>query len=357
MNRIDPERDNVRTVLSWSLACARHGADGLRLATAMGRYWMWRGFYSEGRDWLVALLATTREEDASEHRASAYRWAGNFATRQADYGVAQEFHEGSLAIYKQLDDVAGVSNSLTFLGTIARNRGEYGTARALYFEVLEIKRRLADSIGVGRALINLGYLASEQGDYAAARETFQESLSILRELGHWQASHVLYHLGIVSYCESDFVAARGFLEQALNGYQGVENQQGVAECLAVLGIVAHDCGDGDLALVRLKEALALQLKLGDRRNMAESLEAFAAVVSTRAAVDLAARIWGCSERMREDICAPVTPSQRGWHDRQIAAARALRADDLAFDRSWAEGRCMSLDAALRETLGFEATTC
>ena len=43
---------------------------------------------------------------------------------------------------------------------------------------------------------------------------------------------------------------------------------------------------------------------------------------------------GGADRLREEIGAPLRPSDRRRYDRQLAAARADMVDDAAFDRAW-----------------------
>ena len=69
--QLDPEIDNLRAALSWSL---RHApAQCVQMAGALWRYWEARGLFAEGRDWLGrALDAISRAETPVENFA-AYR--------------------------------------------------------------------------------------------------------------------------------------------------------------------------------------------------------------------------------------------------------------------------------------------
>ena len=60
----------------------------------------------------------------------------------------------------------------------------------------------------------------------------------------------------------------------------------------------------------------------------------------------AARIWGVTERLREEIGSPLPPNERPGYTRRVAAARAAHGDDPAFGRAWAEGRAMPLEMAM-----------
>ena len=64
----------------------------------------------------------------------------------------------------------------------------------------------------------------------------------------------------------------------------------------------------------------------------------------------AARIWGAAQRLREEIGAPLPAKDRANHDRDVAAARAVLANDAAFDLAWLEGRAMLLEHAIEYAL-------
>jgi predicted ATPase len=56
LNRLEQEHDNLRAVLRWFIERGEAAA-GLRLGGALWRFWRTRGYLTEGRAWLVELLA------------------------------------------------------------------------------------------------------------------------------------------------------------------------------------------------------------------------------------------------------------------------------------------------------------
>src|ERR1017187_9348844 len=62
--RLEAEHDNVRAALHWSIADHGDPALGLRLACPLGRFWMMRGYYREGRAWLEQALAQPTHADS-----------------------------------------------------------------------------------------------------------------------------------------------------------------------------------------------------------------------------------------------------------------------------------------------------
>src|SRR6188472_2201019 len=56
LERLDADRDNLRAALQW---CVEGGDTqlGLRLAGALARYWMIRGYLVEGQEWFNRFFA------------------------------------------------------------------------------------------------------------------------------------------------------------------------------------------------------------------------------------------------------------------------------------------------------------
>src|SRR5215212_9630298 len=58
INRMEQEHDNLRAALEWSKTASGTDELCLRLAGALGLFWEARGYFSEGRERLSAILAT-----------------------------------------------------------------------------------------------------------------------------------------------------------------------------------------------------------------------------------------------------------------------------------------------------------
>ena len=83
--------------------------------------------------------------------------------------------------------------------------------------------------------------------------------------------------------------------------------------------------------------------------MAWSLEYLARVAGGLGQPERAARLFGAAEALREAIGAPLPPSGRDDHEREVAAARA-HLDEHAFVQALAEGQAMSLEQAIAYAL-------
>jgi predicted ATPase len=390
LDRLEIEHDNVRAALARSTEIFADADTGLRLAAAVARFWLVRGYLAEGRSWFSRLLGAASSVDPAT-RARALNWAGIFAWKQGDYDAANARYDESLAIRRRLGDRKGAGAVLNNQGLLAYEQGDYRSARVLHEQSLAIDRELGDRWGVAVSLIHLASLATMQGDYAtaralndeslatfrelgdrghianairslahlhsqqgdddAARALYEESLAVCRELGDRSGiAGALYGLGVSARHAGDVGSARELLDESVAIYRELGDREGTAKALSALGQVATASGDAASARTMQRESLAIYRGLSDRCGIAAAMEALAATMLASGDAARAARLCAAMERLREDIAAPIAPSERGHYERVVAGARASLADAGAFELAWQQGRAMDLVHAIAYAL-------
>jgi tetratricopeptide (TPR) repeat protein len=372
LERLEIEHDNLRSALAWSSASVegetwkveRPGsstvqsfnsgrstsndpASGLRLAAAIWRFWEVRGLLKEGRNWLAPLLARDLSEQSMGVRSTALNGAGTLALRQGDYAAARALFEDALVILRALDNQTGIASSLNNLGNVAHYEGDYSAARVFHTQSLAIRRELGDPWGIAASLNNLGNVAHEQGDYSAAQSLYEESIEIKSEIGDRRGIAMsLNNLGDLAYERGDNATARSLHEASLAIKRELGDRWGIAMSLKNLGNVASERGEHEVARALHKESLTISSELGDRRGVAYAFEGLAYAVGALGRPVAAARLMGRTQRMREEIGAPVPRTERSRYETRLAAIRAALADDAAFDAAWREGRAMAPEQAM-----------
>jgi non-specific serine/threonine protein kinase len=356
LDRLEAEHGNLRSALAWSSTAHADAAGGLRLAGAVHRFWHMRGHPGEGRRWLDLLLAAAPDQQDPAARAKALRGAGVLALKQTDYPATQALCGESLAICRTLDNRTGIAHSLNTLGCVAWAQGDLASGRALFEEALSIQRELGDEWGIAATLNNLGTVAHVQGDHSAAKALYEEALQINRKTGDLLFVAInLLNLGTQAYQQGDHSAARRLLEESLTVWRKLNNRA-FGNSLRVLGQVALAQGDQRAALALLEEALTLSREVGEREETVRALEALASVSSAMGQAGRAARVWGFSQRMREELGAPLAPVDKPRFASEVAAARAALGDDVAFDSAWQDGRRMTLDEAVLHALDVDGAS-
>ena len=388
LDRVEAEHDNLRAGLTFAASPGADSVSGLRLAAGISLFWSVRGYFTEGRSWLSAMVDAVPDGVADEIRATALNEAGYIAWQQSDYAASRGLLERSLAIRRSLGDRNGVANSLIVLGLIAKDQNQYEHARSLQEESLSILRELGDRRGAAVALANLATISGELGHFSTARAQFAESSEIFRVLGDEQNIAMSLHgIGYFAYQEGDYATAQAHQEQSLALWRELGDRRGVALALGNLGLTVAAKGDHARARLLQEESLEIRKELGDRRGIAIALSDLGEVftdqgdhVRARAlyreslsisrpigdrlcvvcaleglAASLgepsrAASLWGGAERLRHEINVPLPPSKRSRYDIQVAKARAASGADAAFDQAWQQGQAMTTEDIIEYAL-------
>ncbi|MDQ5850641.1 MAG: hypothetical protein M3380_00960 [Chloroflexota bacterium] len=157
----------------------------------MWELWSRRGYLSEGRRWLAAVLARSEAEPASRDarhlRAKALSAAGNLAVYQFDAVAGQALLEESLARFQVLGDTWWIAYVLLNLGDSAGLQGDHARAMSLLEESMGLFRRLGDRWGIAWALEFSARGLAASTDPVDARDRHDRALVLQEEsLAHFR---------------------------------------------------------------------------------------------------------------------------------------------------------------------------
>jgi non-specific serine/threonine protein kinase len=344
--RLEAEHDNLRAALAWSLRGGFAGL-GLQLAGALWRFWVMRGYVTEGRRWLEQVLSHGDAASAPMSlRARAHNGAGNLAWWQGDFARAHAQLVEALALRRTLGDKVGIAGALNNLGIVAYLRGDLAQALAQCEESLGIFRALGDRWGSATSLHNLGLVMQEQGAFAQAQALHTESLALRRALGDRQGiANSLGGLADVAYLQDNVVGAQPVYEESLALFRELGDTQGVVASLASLGNVNLRQGAYARARDLLEESLALLREIRDDSRLAATLEGFARLAGAQGQPVRGAQLWGAVDALRQVVGKPRPPSEQGIYDQDITTVRGALGT-AAFERAWAAGGALPLDEAI-----------
>jgi predicted ATPase/DNA-binding CsgD family transcriptional regulator len=350
LRSLEADHGNLRAALTW---CVEHNAAelGLNATGLLGWFWTTRGYISEGRARLQALLALPTKT-APHLRAEALRVAGMLALSQSDYTAARALFEESLSIRRQSTDQAGLVGPLSGLGAATMQLGLHAIAKASFEEALAIQTTMDDKVGMSESFNSLANLAHNRGDLATARALYEMSQELNREVGY-RVDVVLHNLGVLAEEEGDLATARLRFEESVAIKRAVSDSNGLALSLAKLGQVMAASGDLEAAHRLLSESLAIKHELGDRPGMAYALERFALVAAGHGRPERALRLAGAAAALRESVGSPLDATANAALEAHLdGARRVLRAQ--AADGAWLQGARMSLEEAVEYACSADA---
>jgi predicted ATPase/DNA-binding CsgD family transcriptional regulator len=345
--RLEREHDNLRAALGRLLE--RGEAEiAACIGGAIWRFWLLRGYLSEGSHWLERALAGV--SGMSVARAKALHALGVLASHQGDYMQAKTLVEGSLETWRALGHREGTAEALYSLGLMAHNRGDYDAAITFCEGSLELFREDRNNHGMVLALTMLGLLALYQWNYERATSLCVESLSLSREREDTRGiAGALTNLGIITLEQGNDEQAKALCEESLAIRRQIGDKGGCAHTLAILGRLALKRGEDEQATRYYQESLALRQETGEKEGIAAAMEGLASVAAVRGQTKSAAHLYGAAEALRDTMGAPLPPTERVYHEHIVAAVRA-ELKETAFAQAWAEGRALELSQAMAAAL-------
>jgi predicted ATPase/serine/threonine protein kinase len=355
LERLGLENDNFRAGLEW-LTETGNAEWGLRLATALFRYWEVREYLAEGCDRLDRLLKLTDAGANTKLRMRALFAAGVLTGEQGDYASASALLNESQDIAQALGDKTGVAVSLNALAVFARDRGDVEVAHILFEAALGLWRELGDQKAVARALSNLANVLKLRGEYVRARSLYAECLAIFRELGdRMGVAWSLNYQGDVARDQGDADAARALYEQGLAIFREVDDRWGIAGTLADLGNLAREKGDHATARSLYRESISVFRGLNHRRGIARLLECSACLAAAQLQGERSLRLAGAAAALRQHIGVPLTPVEQARLETSLQGARQALSNKIGAT-AWLEGWALPAERAIEEVLMPEGSS-
>lgn len=155
---------------------------------------------------------------------------------------------------------------------------------------------------VADALSAAGILAFSQSDFVAARAYLDACLVIRREQGSERdLAATLNTLGNVATRQSDYILARALLEESLALWRRAGDSHGEATTLSNLGIVARRQGQFDDATELYEQSLAIRRHIGDHHGTAMTLANLGNVHLDRGEIDVAYEAFDESLAIRRSL--------------------------------------------------------
>jgi predicted ATPase/serine/threonine protein kinase len=232
LDELDRNYENLCTAMRAASTDA--GFDDLRIAAALGHYWLVRGLVSEGSNWLAGAL--DRDDRApAPLLAAAQCAAGILACFAGNYARAEEVASHTLALSPRLVGQRWRARALAILGLALSGEGRFDLALQRQQEAITGGERADDPWGTAFAVNNAANLLALRGSGAAARQLYDRALRIRRDRGDtWGISWSLFRLGSLLAAQGDFDEALSHLDESLAESRSLQYGQGAL--LALLGL-------------------------------------------------------------------------------------------------------------------------
>lgn len=297
LDRCQREFYNFRAALQWAIQGGKAEA-GMRLIFALHRNIEVRGNLAASKE-LAGKLLSLPDENVPPLLKAQFRTAlGRFAWAADEYEEAKRFQNEAREFYEEAGDKVGSGLSDVLIAFINRGDGDIDAAEQRFQRGLEIGRKFRASYLTAAAITGLGSIALDKGDLIKARELKEEGLAIYEQMGdHWVVGLILWGITQVAIAQQDYARAKSALKQWAK--------------------ITHELGNRWI----LSYILDCQAHLAISTNQPE----------------LAARFFGASELLCEQLGGQYSSSEQAEHDKLIIRLKDMLPTD-ELEAAWEEGR-------------------
>ncbi len=308
--RLDFDLENILSAHAWCDSVEGGAERGLRLVSALERYWVNRGQLDLGYRVTQEALARRAGQTRSRARCRALRAAGTIAYFMGRYGDAEGYLDEGLSIAREIGDRDVLAEALWLLGVVSHARGDPARARERLDESLEAARELGDKHLFAWALNSLAELHRSHGDLEQAGPLYEQCLDLARERGDYHDVSTAISLGNLAMVS---IGRRA-------------------------GARAHEL---------LLESLGIGQKIGSKWVVLLALGISAGLSVLLAECERAARFHGAAREQMGRMGFCMEPTDEAFLAPLIAQARQALGD-AAFSEAERAGRALSYEDALAE---------
>ena len=185
---------------------------------------------------------------------------------------AIKYHESSLAILEELDDLSGMSKVVNNLGLVYWAKGDLNHAIECYLRSLVISEEIGDEQHMAITLTNLGNVYSMKGKLDEALEFYQRGLAIKEKLNlKRDIGASLLNLGSIYRLKGELDLALDYYQRGLVLSEELNDKPNIALAILNSGDVHSVRGELNRAMEHFQKAIELYQELGLKQMVALSL--------------------------------------------------------------------------------------
>lgn len=312
--QVEPELENFRTALEWTLTGRGDVLLGQRLAGELGREWAFLTA-AEGLRWIHvaqdAIDATTPLDVVARLDLAEAQLDGVLGLHKASHAAA----ERALGRYREMGDAERIAQAQRHAGRSLVFMGKVAEGEVLLREALSAFRALGARTLTGAALENIAIARNAQGDLAGARAYYTEALAIFRANGAERLTASLAsNLAEAEFRDGNPEAAIKLAEEALASDRRAifGNRTALLTCNMAAYLIG--LGRYDEARARAREALKIARDVYYEVALIWVLQHLAAIAALRPAAD--------EKRQRDDRARAVR--LLAYVDARLGSLEALR---------------------------------
>jgi predicted ATPase len=353
LGRLDAEYDNIRVALNWAQASGAI-SEGLRLATDLEMFWIWRAHIQEPSLALENLLAQPLPAAQIQPAVRGHRLVGMLNWNSSNKIPSETHFKESerLSMLLGPEGKADVAWARHVYQAFVQSTGAQTPAqiRQKYDQLLKVFQEAGDSWGMATMLSDMSRELEQGGDFIGSQQALEQSLRLFRECGDRisasKANVILAYLAVV---HGKYTDARSQLEEILHFYRQAHLYYLIDIPLWLLGVIAVREGDNIRAKSLYTECLLFDQQMGLPRQFAECFIGFASIAIAEQNFERAVQLLSVGEA---NATARVNPLENIDQIELKRLTAILREEfgDAKLETLASRGRAMTVEQAIAYAL-------
>ena len=216
---------------------------------------------------------------------------------EASHARIMKDNKKAIEAYENLAKTSPGNNDIRYiLGNLYLDIGDLGKARTYYSQVLKAEPKNLD------ALIQIGWLEVQSGSPQSGLDPLNRALSLAVEVDNQeQKAQVHQAIGMAYEAMNKFDEALRNLEEARDINLRLGKKAGLANSLVEIANVQSSLGKPEVALAGYTQALNLRREIGAKRDTANTLIAMGMLFLSRGQYDKALQLFKESLQIQRDV--------------------------------------------------------
>ncbi len=292
----------------------------------------------------LRVLSTRLEADY--FRAWYHGLLGLFLGRRGDMVDARSNLERAIELCDGTGEPITGSMARAWLWAIDIAQGEYDRSESDCLALLQRSHATGGVLAVADLLSNIGQIAIGRGDYQEAADLLARNYQTTREHG------LPYFVVLPAIVEAsarrrngEHTRASALLDDIAGLAEGFDNQWMLARIELERGLLAQQTGQLDAASRHVHAALASFFRMGQRPDVAATLDAIGSLARAAESDAEAVRCFAAAAALRNLLGVVPLPTDASLIRAECDDLRSSLGDDL-FRSYWSEGSALSMDEAV-----------
>ena len=210
----------------------------------------------------------------SDEQALAYlhKYRAELSYIDLKFSESIENTDRAMVYFDDVDNRNELGWLLNNKGRCYYNIGDYESATSFHLLALEQYETINDQPGIAETYNNLGRVTYEAGNFETSKVYFESALGILNELGLEYEIYKLYNnVGIILMDEGELPQALTYFWRAARGYEALGDSFRLSVVKGNLAVNYEEMGERDSALILVREAYALSIKMDNESRIIPGL--------------------------------------------------------------------------------------